>query len=166
MKNKKLKWLLIPLVLILWGIIGYQIYSGVKGEVQVIQEPKAKPSVIATTQDTLSYVLNLDYPDPFLKNRKRINPSYTSSTNNAPSSPTKPKVKATVVLKPLRWPSLTYKGQLEKKGSKTPMCIVEIDKTLFFMRKGEEQDGVKLLHVFTDSVQVAYKAREKKTLYR
>ncbi len=166
MKNKKLRWLLIPLVIILWALIAYQIYKGVKGEAQVIIKPKPRLVAEIDVQDTLQYVLNLDYPDPFLKNRKRQYQPSTSVGSTTPQSTAKPKVKVTVELKPLRWPDLNYKGQLEKKGDNTPMCIIEINKSLIFMRKGEDHDGIKLLKVYKDSVQVEYREREKKTLHR
>jgi hypothetical protein len=166
MKNKKLQWVLLPAVLLIWGYVGYRFFSGMQGNTPV-PLGSGKSQVLAVADvDTLRYELKLNYPDPFLKNQKRRVVSSPDPAPGAAKAPPKPKVKVTVQPMPVRWPDIAYKGQIEKKGAAAPLCIVEIGKALHFMRVGGEEQGIKLLKVYTDSIQVEYLKREKKTIRR
>ncbi len=155
---------MLPLVLLIWGFIGYRIYAGIKGEEPAPRRRVARVEVAKVTpEDTLRYQPLLHYPDPFLKNNKKKRTEVPPA--KGPGVKNKAKVKTKVVLKPLRWPAVAYKGQLEKKGAH-PLCILEIGNSLYFLKKGEQAQSLKLLSVYPDSVKVEYKKREKKTIVR
>ncbi len=165
MKNKKLQWVLLPLVLLIWGAVGYKLYSGVQGEELPPVKKVSREQVLTVEEDSLEYVLSLNYPDPFLKNSRSLRSSVKTTTTTSKPKP-EAKVKVTVKPTPVRWPDVAYKGQIEKRANEQALYIIEIDKVVYFMHKGMQQAKLTLLEVYPDSVQMQYLNREKKTFYR
>jgi hypothetical protein len=167
MKNKKLQLILIPLVLLLWGAIGYRVYTGlVPEDVVVTQNP---PSVLPKpeTNNGVAYEPVLDYADPFLKNNRRLSSNISAQKQKTSSvKVSKTKIERQKEAKPIRWPDLVYKGQLEKTNGGQTLCIVEIDRQLHFLHEGEVIGDVRLEGVYADSLVMEYQGRAKKTLYK
>ena len=79
MKNQKAVYLLLPVVLIVWGAIFYKIYFGIKGN-DLQRTFKVPEKVVQEkSREIETYNLSLNYRDPFLKSdvgkhlqRKRV----------------------------------------------------------------------------------------------
>ena len=85
MKKKNQIAILAPLVLLIWGIIGYRIYKAVKGNSEVSITTVSHLPVTMARVETTAYELQLDYDDPFLKNRKRYVPPSSQQARPTPS---------------------------------------------------------------------------------
>lgn len=166
MKNKKLIWVLAPAVLFIWGLIIYRVVKTVNGNDELIVSALGQPEAIQTAEmDTSTYVLRLDYEDPFLKKQKSVPPSSPASSGAVKKTQVrKPVVKKTVKKLPLKWPAITYLGIIN--GQQKDLCLLELDGASLFMVKGEVQSDLKLLEVYPDSVRLEFKKREKKTIYK
>ncbi|MCR9155550.1 MAG: hypothetical protein NXI09_15705 [Bacteroidetes bacterium] len=153
--NKKSLYLLLPAVLLVWGLI-------VVRTIGVFIEPPVKEfrndfnQVITTLPiDSNLYVLNLNYPNPFKS--QSIVPQNQSKSKSKTSSL---KVKKVVFKKsPVIWPKLAYQGQLRRKDQ--TLCLIDVNDQIHFFSVGQTLQGIKLLKSFTDSVHLEYK-RERK----
>ncbi len=69
MKNKKSIYILLPVALIVWGLIGYKIYAFISSKDEL--DSKSLNTVIQqedeVLEDAIEYKLLLDYPDPFFR---------------------------------------------------------------------------------------------------
>lgn len=156
LNNKKTLFLLVPAVLVIWGLVAYRLVDAL-GEPD-FEIPNSGQKVITQERDTDTnlYVLNLEYPDPF-------RPDKSSSSEKAkPASKSPQETKSTkITFKPiaLHWPRVQYRGLIVKKGQS--LCLVEIDGQIYFMSLGDRERGLELIDAKSDSIQFKFH-REKK----
>ncbi len=161
MKKKKQIVLLVPLVVIIWGVIGYRIYKTVKGNTEVKELVTIHNLPVQAVEKKEVYTLKLDYSDPFLKNRRSYSPP-VQNTVKAESKP-KPVVVKTVKKIPVRWPNIVYHGLIEHKKDHRILYLVEVDGVSHFMHEGQLQDELELVKAYQDSIWVKYKEEDRKT---
>ncbi len=158
MKNKKLTYVLIALVVLIWGFFFYVLFGPTETVgstyVPVDLEPDEK-------QDTIQFQeLDLNYSDPFL-NRKIVAVSgvseNTGSVNNQQPKkvyqPVKPvqKVEPTII-----WPKIEYGGTVNNSKG-----LIKINNSLRILEHGEGYNEVNILGIYPDSIQVEYKGEKK-----
>jgi len=151
MKNIKNIYILMPAVLVVWGIIGYRIFSGIvpshkKSEEIVMLTPFQPKEVIKKEV----FELKLDYRDPFLgtlsiREKKIIKP--------------KPRVKDSIV-----FPNISYKGIFSSSNNSNTIFLVMIDGNQEMFKKHETHQQVKLLKGDKKKITIKYKT-EKKIFY-
>ncbi len=125
---------MLPLVLFIWGAVVYQFFSFSDMDIPETQnqDMAIKPFVIKQ-KDTFSIQINKR--DPFLG--KMI-------SNEAPL------IKKTVKAKPLKikeevfWPNVKYKGIVSDNKDKIKVYMLVIDGKTYLMKKGDEENDVKL----------------------
>ncbi len=166
MKNKKLQYILIPVVLVVWGLIIYRVLDFTKQDtpddpciVSTLQPNKNNSSV----QDTFS--LHANYCDPFLKNVRYTRPRYTK-TNQSNKKTEKKKPESNIVLRRdiienIRWPDIKYGGIVQNTQSGEKVGLMEIDKQEFLIRKNDSIQKVFIKDLYKDSVIVIYKKTRK-----
>lgn len=161
-KNKKAIWVLLPVVLGLWGLIAFRVSKAVGGDKQLPAVAVATATVAKATEPKEVYELELDYADPFLKGRR---PVVQKTVPKPKSTPKKPVVKKTVKPIPLRWPDIKYHGLIgSEKGGST--VILNVGGESWFMSAGELKNELKLLKVHEDSVVVEFQGKEKRTYHK
>jgi len=161
MKNKKLTYILLPLVGVIWGFFFYTLFSN-KSTVQSAPVDPITDSI--EIADSISFKsLDLDYSDPFLKRKivavgQKIlgeNKSFIPSSKQISGQFNKPKVTATTI-----WPRVEYGGTInQNKG------LIRINNDLVLLKKGETQGDVKLISLYQDSIRLQYK-KELKTFLK
>ncbi|WP_375334356.1 hypothetical protein [Flagellimonas sp. C4] len=139
-KNTK-TYLLLCLVLVIWGIIGFKIISPLTHEPDMspIKAPKPKMVQIATEKDTFS--INADYRDPFL--------------GTLPSTKKKVvqrKIKKEMVQKR----SIVYSGLVKESGSGNILFFISIDGQQHMMSLKEEINGVTLVYGNDKQIKVRF----------
>jgi hypothetical protein len=150
MKNKKLLYLLVPLVLCIWGIIGYRIFSSMNDADDAIAPDYTQwkdNSSESFATDTFSLLLN--YRNPF-----------GNETEVRRSVNVKPASKTTAVLKtnaPI--PKITYKGSIINKTSKQRVYLVDINGKSVFLQPGIKSEGIALKKVYNDSLLINYEGK-------
>lgn len=163
MKNKKLNYILIPAVLFIWGAIIYNVVSGASGDEELPAYgtiPKVEREGMASLD---SFVLDLDYKDPFLSRRNHtgVSSSYTGSVSNSSTSTSKPKKveKPKVVEPPMDWSFIEYHGIFTNSDKKVGVATVTINSKDYLLDKGDEIEEVKLLLLTEDSIKISYQGK-------
>lgn len=153
MKNKKILYLLLPLVAIIWGIIFYRIFSitGSEPGLTVIGNILPGNTINTSVPDTFSIFAN--YRDPFLD--KVV--THIKDTNSYKAKT--PKVEKIVV--PLQWPVLSYGGIIKNQKSGKQLVLVNINGQGNLMKEGEEVSGIQLLKAYKDSVEVSFQKAKR-----
>jgi hypothetical protein len=151
MKNKKTAYLLVPLVLFVWGMIGWKIYAAVNpGEIKNNEKANTEktndPAKIIP--DTFGLVAN--YRDPFLdKNFSRENSKIIIKNKNLPV------VKNIEVVKPdIKWPEVAYHGLIMRNNSEKKIGFLSVNGASYFVQEGENAAGMKIGRLAKDSIEV------------
>jgi len=150
MKNKKNIYLLVPAVLLIWGIVGYKIYATLNStnDVTIVDNNaiEFKPDEIKEVE---KFTISANYRDPFLG--KLYNNAKKSS------SPVKKKVKPTVI-----FPVITYNGMVSPKEANRPtLFLITINNKQQFLSAGEHVDGVKLLKGNSKEITIGFQNNKK-----
>lgn len=147
MKNKKSIYVLLPIVLFIWGAVIYQFFSFSDTEIvdNATKEIAIKPFIIKP-KDTFSVKVNSR--DPFLG--KIIDDSQKSNV-------VKPKSKAVIVKEELVWPQIQYKGIVSDNKEKVKVFMIIINGKTYFMRKGDVENEVKLKEGNRETIYAVYK---------
>lgn len=164
-KSKKSLYILIPLVLGLWGLIGYRIVSAMEKD----EDPIGRifvPLTAAIDEDSVAaYVPSLDYADPFLKGlsfaasptRRQQGGTTTVLQTTAPptvATPTQP------VKVPAPW-SVVYQGWVKEAASGEYIGLLVIENSPVTLKQGQTHEGFALKVLRRDSVQVMYRNEQR-----
>lgn len=147
MKNKTKTYILLTLVLGIWGVIGYRILSVANPTLPDIAQQNGDVNFKPKTRienDTFS--IKTVNRDPFLGTlliKKKSKPRRT-----------KPK-------EPFIWKPVIYHGIISNQNSKTKVYIVSIDNQQHLMKLGQVVNEVKLIRGNKNSIIVSYKGDRK-----
>lgn len=170
MKNKKLIYILVPAVLIIWLMVIFRIAGYVNASDSedyftgnIYQEEPSK-----NEKDTFSILA--DYRDPFLGSSARFYKAEEIFTEDEPRvQETKPKpVPATdnkTTIKSIKWPDLEFGGLILQESTKQVVGLMKINNKEFLIRAEDSFLGVTIDKIYKDSVEVEF-LDEKKTIYR
>ena len=149
MKNKKNIYLLLSVVLIVWGGVLYQVFSFTNDE-EVISsanpEFTIKPLKIKKRQ---VFAINVNYRDPFLGKM------YAPQVVTKVKSPTVKKT--TKIQENLVWPVILYKGMISDTKDKNKIFMLVIDGHNTYMKIGDTENEIYLKKGDKESVYVKYK---------
>lgn len=159
MKNRKIIFFLVPLVLLIWGVIISRIVSQVRNRnwfVDQIADTKVKAEN-QTDWDTL--VLMLDYPDPFLGR------SFHQESNNNDNQPREIKTTLVSSTNSPTLPLINYSGLVINPKNKKKTGLIRIDQKDHLVKEGESIEGEKVLKLYQDSV-ILVRGKIRRTLKR
>ena len=159
MKNKKTAYIMVPIVLAIWGMIGWKVYAAMKGNDEklssVILEEKVKTTG-AEIPDTISLIAN--YRDPFLG--KMFVEKKDSRTKTQDLKSTARKAPVTPVIAP-SWPIVSYHGLIKRTGDQKTVGFLNVNGKSYFVQGGEEAGEVKVGKMWKDSVEILF-GKDKK----
>ena len=149
MKNKKTAYFLIPLVLLVWGMIGWKVYAAMNntagGNMKEDNNEEVKPAE-EKIPDTFELLVN--YRDPFLGNSKIKIP-------NSPKTNTEKHAVPIIPPKPVfSWPEISYHGLIVRNGTEKKTGFLRVNGISYFVQGGDEAGGVKVGKISKDSVEV------------
>jgi len=151
MKNKKNIYILLPVVLFVWGSVLYQLFSFTNtDEISPAEKSEfiIKPLKIKERQ---TFAINVNYRDPFLG--KMYAPQKASGIKTKSSKVNKqPKPKETLV-----WPTILYKGMISDVKEKKKVFILIIDGKYHYMNIGDTENDIFLKDGDKESVYIKYK---------
>lgn len=160
---KKSKFI-IPLILLNVLIWGYAVYSAVSfgendAEIKIASPVKLSESVTQGIPDTLK--LKLNYEDPFLK-KENARYSFTpkSKTNTGTKKASK-KLTNTKEVKEVTWPDVSYLGMIHNQITGKKLALFNVNGAELMLELGKQENEIKLLNVYKDSVKVSYKGNAK-----
>ena len=158
MKNKRALYVLLPLMIVIWGIIFYRIFSYVNKEtINSIGNNDIKAAMIDSSSVVDTFSIVAKYRDPFLQ---------TAYVNERKTMLTKPPAKPIekVEAPPVIWPSIHYGGMVKNQQSNKAFALVRINEKDNLMKPGDELQGVKLMNMSKDSIEVIYQQQKKTVL--
>ncbi|GET34227.1 hypothetical protein PbJCM13498_30900 [Prolixibacter bellariivorans] len=154
LKNKKLVYLLLPLVLLIWGLIFYRIYTNLHGKQVNSSFRKQVTKEIDVSDNEEKPKLSLNYPDPFLK-------SASGGTVKTKASHQRSDVRS----QPINWPMITYRGMVRSEKLKAKvMGFLRVGTKDLLVHKGDVAHELTVLRIVKDSIQL--ENREKKRWFR
>lgn len=164
MKNKKLIYILIPLVVALWGTIIYRIFHTVNNkntDSAINKNIFTSTMQNQTVPDTFS--IHPVYSDPFLRHK---NHNTNHSKIQTQGSTNVEKVKKITKPEPspvasLPWPGITYNGLVKNQKSNKQLAMVQINGQAGIMQVGDILSEVKLLNVTKDSIETVFHNEKK-----
>lgn len=144
MKNRLLPKILLPVVLVIWGLVAWRFISGGDAPLPtqpILAEEKAEPSAVFS-QSTLY----LDYGDPFLDHpgRRPVQTSVSGGTGI--------QRQIQQVVPTRRWsvPDLVYRGGVKNESSVTG--ILRYDGKEMMVRAGDSIPGIRVLDLGLESI--------------
>jgi type II secretory pathway component PulC len=154
MKNKKVVYFLIFVVLLIWGIIFYRIFSTVGSENNTsYPNNEVKKETGKAASDT--FTIDGNYRDPFLG---------TIQVERPPAKPVsiaKVLTKDPAVVQILPWPSLVFGGMIKNQKSNKQLVLLQINGQNNLMKTGDLLDGIQLVKVAKDSILVSFQKGKK-----
>ncbi len=164
MKNKTVRYILIFLVVLIWGTVGYKIFTYVNSDDEevVTQNTTQHKNEQSTVTDTFQLAAN--YRDPFLG--KSIVTTIQGNPNNQKVIKIEkqkeiPKIEKTAI----NWPKLSYQGIIINQKSKNQTGLLKINGKDFIIHPGNIVAEVEILKLYNDSVTVKYSG-EIKTMFK
>ena len=157
MKNKKGVYLLLVVVLIIWGAVVYRLFFQGKGnDSSNFSNHSFVPEAVDLTSLNDTFSIHSNYRDPFLGN---VAPRNSRSGGTGPAK----SVAKTPVASVAKWPTIVFHGLIRNQKSNKQVAWVQIDSHSFNMAPGTTQMGVELKRCFKDSILVVFNA-EKRTI--
>ncbi len=136
MKNKKNLYILLPAVLIIWGLVIYRFFTGInpttKIENTVEELGEFKPKKL---QEADTFSVDLNYRDPFLGTFPKKKKSAIKR-----KSPVKKEVQPET-----SFPSISYKGLVTPKGKNQKVFLISVNNQQHLYTIGSSFNEVKLL---------------------
>ncbi len=151
MKNKKNIYILLTAVLLVWGILGYRIFSTVNPSNKKLQTAivsnSFKPQQL---QESETFIINTDYRDPFLgtfsKKKKVKVKKIIRTTRKTPKTP---------------FPVIIYKGLVSAKGKQQQVFLINIAGQQYFFKKNNTYKEVKLLRGSNKQVVLRFQGQQQ-----
>jgi hypothetical protein len=180
MNNKRSVYLLLPLVALVWGLIGWRIWAAASGPEEATPTfhtslPKAAPASARLPR------LLLGYGDPFrpVAGGERpasplpvaaALPAAVATVAAAPpparlAFPVRPAEPARTPAATIDWPPIRYLGIITHANGQAQVALLDIDNEELVVKVGHSAHDIRVVQLFRDSVQVSYK-NQKRSFYR
>ncbi|MEM7185479.1 MAG: hypothetical protein AAF466_02375 [Bacteroidota bacterium] len=150
MKNRKNIKILLPAVVIIWGVVLYQVVSAMFPD-EGPQLTMANPTFKAPKQQTKdTFSLQPIDRDPFLGTWK---PNRTQGGTRGKSKSTSQEQS---------WPEISYQGSITDKQGRSGIFMVTIDGVQHLLKKGEQAAQITVRNGSATQVTLAMKGRSRK----
>lgn len=158
MKNRKTAYIMVPVVLAIWGMIGWKVYAAMKDVQPVVKNAVDKKTDLSPSKIPNTISLIADYRDPFLD--KNIPAKINSKNENRNSKPAIVKIPPASKVEPA-WPKITYHGLIKRTNEQKMVGFLSVNGESYFI-KGEEAAGeVFVGKLWKDSAEIIF-GKEKK----
>ena len=150
-------YVLLPAVVIIWVMIGYRLYNAVKADDNPL--PSTRPVTIAEKkEDSKPYQLQLNYLDPFLKDKVQEHTAHAPSTySRLVTLPTVPEpINASHAVD---WSIITYVGMISNNQTDYRVGIITIKGTRKLVHENDRIPPFVIEKITKDSVRI--RAREE-----
>jgi len=157
MKNKKLTYFLIFIVLIVWGLIIYRIFAVVGANDDTLPVSSTKLAKepyndFSIPKDTSKLLLN--YRDPFGLTKQKDTAAAVVKIKNV-------KIVQSSSVTPFNWSFIQYAGYIRNSSSKKLIALVSINGKNEMLSEGDIKDQVKLIKNLRDSIKISFNGKTK-----
>lgn len=161
MKNRKLVYILVPLLLAIWGTIVYRLLNVVTNK-DISNKPDTGQLMAGnkTSACVDTFTLTLNYPDPFfVKMIKRV--AIGSEQSLLKVIKPEKKVVATPQAATFVWPTIIYGGLVKNQKLNKLLALIQINGSATIMQTGDIAQELKLLKVTNDSIEIAFHTEKR-----
>lgn len=156
MKKQKVM-LLVLLVALIWGTIGFKIASGLtSGNSDAFARIEAV--TVSDSDINTEYSFVLDYQDPFLKNQTQPVTAKKSVSAKPPVQSGRQQKASGIVVD---WGKMEYTGSIYNASRNKLIATIHIAGKEYFVREGEEVQGFLVEIIHRDSIKVGYGTQKK-----
>jgi len=159
--TKKIRYVLLVSVTIIWGLILYRIFIAIIPGAENLAEasPVQQPFEINNNINIVdTFSIKANYRDPFLGNGLK-------HTSKPVKSQKKSKGKKThIPMRPdkaLAWPSVEFLGTIKNVKADKEIVILRVEGKGGLLNVGDTLNGVKIAKLLTDSVELSFKGSRK-----
>ncbi|HEY3390349.1 MAG TPA: hypothetical protein VGK38_12295 [Prolixibacteraceae bacterium] len=146
LKNKKITYLLITLVALIWGLIFYKIYSNFGGKKQIERNLRQSVIAVESVHGDSIFTLSLNYPDPFLK----VSGQTAETPVESAGSPTV-----------VNWPLIEYRGLLTSNGKNESTGLLKVQNSDLLVNQGKIYSAVKIRILTRDSIFLEFQTENR-----
>lgn len=154
MKNKRSIYILLPVVLLIWGLVAYQFFSFATEAPEAVDQAGVINFEPIQIRSADSSAFSVDYRDPFLG--KMYNANMVKRTLKKKH----PVAKMPVKKEPIVFPKIAYKGIVSDTKDKMRVFMIIINGHTYLMRKGETESEVLLKDGNKEMVVIKFKGAE------
>ncbi len=147
MKKQTKTYLLLGLVLCIWGAIAVQFFGGINKEELLIEKNQKVNFIPIPKQDRDTFSILADYRDPFLGTFQKKKASI--KREQRPPKTAEPEV------------LIEYTGLVMDADAKNQIFFMSIDGEQLLMKKGQKLKAVTLISGTKDKVKIRYKRKIK-----
>lgn len=147
MKNKKSIYILLPLVIVIWGTIFWKIFSGSSGEKNGVAAVNNLDNISKEQKTNHNKELSFDYPDPFsvaLESNVVIEKVKEDFSRNRTLNRVVP------------WPDISFFGVVKNRDNGNPMALIEVNSKRCLVKTNGTYEGVNCFFLDKDSVGLEY----------
>lgn len=158
MKSKKSIYILLPIVLVIWGMLIYQFFSYSSSEV-VEQQEELPLFVKIDYKEPDTTALEINHRDPFTGKLESTIDNATPSNGKLINSP-----KIHIEKAPQVETQIEYKGIVSDAANKMKVFMVIIDNQTYLMKQGDKENEVELINGNRETITIKYKGKKKNIL--
>lgn len=155
-------YILIPVVILIWGLVIYKIFSYTDGssDVNTIPVFTRQKETVKLEKDTFSIIAK--YKDPFLgKNFSIYEEDYSDDNETQTEKVKVPEIKKEEPKINIKWPSIIYGGIIYNAKTKKSVGLVKINNRDYLGNKGNMLEEVEIIEMYNDSIKVKYSEQTK-----
>lgn len=142
LKGKKSIYILLPINLLIWGFIGYKIYSALNEDDAFVPQEITVSKTIMNKEDSIPYTLSLNYEDPFLKEEPKLSKKQTNNNASSVQKPAAPVKKTVTPPPPVSIKEIKYQGLIQNKNNGVSTALITINSRSYIVKKGELVEGL------------------------
>ena len=155
--KKKLTYLMLPVVIAIWGIIFYRIFfSNAADDVPVANNGRTVTGIKDdnAVPDTFSIIAS--YRDPFLG--KVVSSEAPKSIQHPVKTEPKQTKPAPVQAS---WPTISYSGMIRNRQSSVQLAMLQVNGQSYTVKAGEVVESVKVTRIYRDSIEIGLGAEKR-----
>lgn len=154
MKNKKNIYILLPLVIGIWGLLIYNFFSYLDPEEVALPEDNFTVSKDVKYIEPDTTTIDINHRDPFLGKLSSQNSENQPSNVTKSSTNEKPEAEIEEVI------NIQFKGIVSDSSDKVKVFMIIINGKTFLMKQGDKEQDVKLLKGNRESIVVLNKGKQ------
>jgi len=181
-KSKRAIYLLLPLVIAVWGLIVWRIWSAASEPVM-----RSEGVAVDALRDSVAAArirfpkLLLNYTDPFKASAGYRSSQAATITRGASLSvvalpharqvssvnfrfPIQPATTTAPVAAPINWPRINYLGIIAHANGQAQVALLTINGESEIIRIGKTAQGIQVLNIYRDSITVSFTKTRKSIL--
>jgi hypothetical protein len=150
MQNKKMVYILVPFVVIIWGLIIFRVYDFIDNKDIIQAQPVRKFDSVIAFNPLDTYNIKTRRFDPFLQNNKVKEVLIEEEPREFNFE--KPEMDFSQYFHKIAWPEITYSGSIENSGIKNRIGLLKLGNQQILIREDQNILGIQVIKIYNDSI--------------